>query len=558
MPGLQASTTTGPSTSAASSIDIWDYAVPLENELGHYYHQGSTPSSLKSRKGTYDSLTASGRTNGYGSRSVSNPLDPTTYLDPPKPHSLHRNNSNISSNHDGDSVFDLYGGRLSTVGAMSTDSISGQNGNLTDEESKWIDSEKLARIEGKQLEQLEQLKNSEYSRWIDRDKLEQIEIQELEQAGIKLPLKAIQNHYQHDGGILKRQRTNSDSSEDESKFYNPNEPSNDLRHPAEQLADAQRHPMQYKHRNGSFSRIPLYTSSPLPVRQQFIERSAPLIRQPPSPEQGSDDDSITYAHSRKRSHSTGSNVMLAENTPAAGPKPPPTPKANRVQTQISGPGRSNSKSKSRFSANSTLAKHRSKSNPQLSPNHRPGTGTSSHQAPEGPPPWSLSTYSPDPKLPPERQLIPTVAKRLQQEQWEKEGVFATVYDGKLRPLKVENIQDLEKEKQEKEAEEKEENQEQNSDAKDEVMTNEAEEWPLRSPLPLSPISAATSPQKPEEKNEIVKPALIKNETQFLPRTITKVNGHTVSQAGQTQAIRMETSDEYEKKPKRKLLCCVVM
>jgi hypothetical protein len=43
-------------------------------------------------------------------------------------------------------------------------------------------------------------------------------------------------------------------------------------------------------------------------------------------------------------------------------------------------------------------------------------------------------YKPDPRLPPDQQLLPTVAKRLQQEQWEKEGKFGNAYDTSFRPL----------------------------------------------------------------------------------------------------------------------------
>lgn len=46
----------------------------------------------------------------------------------------------------------------------------------------------------------------------------------------------------------------------------------------------------------------------------------------------------------------------------------------------------------------------------------------------------ISAYKPDPRLPPDQQLLPTVAKRLQQEKWEREGKFGNVYDKEFRPL----------------------------------------------------------------------------------------------------------------------------
>ncbi|KAF8418819.1 hypothetical protein EV426DRAFT_306127 [Tirmania nivea] len=556
MPGLQASTTTA-STSVTyhgNSSDLWEYAVPLEPD----YQQDSASASFKSQN------YANNAVNGYNSRqhdnkfrSFSNPLDSAGYLEAAKPHSLHHKDSTISSNQDGDSLFDLYGGKLSTVGAMSTETVNGPNGNLTDEESKWIDSEKLAKIEGKQLEQLKQ---SEYNtRWIDRDKLERIEIQELEQAGI-LPSKgaresynASQGAHQSDDGVT-RVRTNSDSSQDERRFYDPNEPDNDLRHPFERVAERGR-PMQNIQRNRSSSRIPLYASSPVPVPLHHLERTALLKRQPPSPENGSDDDGSTRTHSRKRSYSAGSTILLTESTPPttatpAGPKPPATPQTNRVKSNVTSPNRSNSK-KGRFSGNSSLAKNKHKSNPQLTPNNRP---TSSHQVPEGPPPWSLSTYTPDPKLPPDQQIIPTVARRLQQEQWEKEGVFATVYDTKLRPLKVQDP--------EEEQEEKEEAKENEADQVKEqvVLITNQNECPVDiSEKPALPIVAAPPPKEEKDeksKIETLKPA--KEEDHFTPRTITMINGRNVSQAGQPDAIRMNIPDDKVEKKKKKFACCIIM
>jgi hypothetical protein len=70
---------------------------------------------------------------------------------------------------------------------------------------------------------------------------------------------------------------------------------------------------------------------------------------------------------------------------------------------------------------------------------RPGTSSgtprpSTSHRPEGEAPWISSMYKPDPRLPPEQQLLPTHAKRLAQEQWEKEGKTGTVYDREFRLL----------------------------------------------------------------------------------------------------------------------------
>lgn len=58
---------------------------------------------------------------------------------------------------------------------------------------------------------------------------------------------------------------------------------------------------------------------------------------------------------------------------------------------------------------------------------------------EGEAPWIASMYKPDPRLPPDQQMLPTHAKRMAQEQWEKEGKVGTVYDRDFRPLNVQGF-----------------------------------------------------------------------------------------------------------------------
>ena len=62
--------------------------------------------------------------------------------------------------------------------------------------------------------------------------------------------------------------------------------------------------------------------------------------------------------------------------------------------------------------------------------------TTAVNRPEGDPPWLATMYKPDPRLPPDQQILPTVAKKLQQEQWEKEGRAPTTYDRNFAPLAV--------------------------------------------------------------------------------------------------------------------------
>lgn len=98
----------------------------------------------------------------------------------------------------------------------------------------------------------------------------------------------------------------------------------------------------------------------------------------------------------------------------------------------------------------------------------------------------VNSYNPDPRLPPEKQLIPTVAKRLQQEKWEQEGTFGTAYDKDFRPLNDsslmrENSVPLGEPKQEPPAQEEMEIRAQTPEA-----AGPSDEWPLKAEAPKSP------------------------------------------------------------------------
>ncbi|KMU79035.1 hypothetical protein CISG_07341 [Coccidioides immitis RMSCC 3703] len=75
-------------------------------------------------------------------------------------------------------------------------------------------------------------------------------------------------------------------------------------------------------------------------------------------------------------------------------------------------------------------------------NQRPGTRSGERRPPtglnrpEGDPPWLATMYKPDPRLPPDQQMLPTHAKRLQQELWEKEGRIPSTYDKDFAPLAI--------------------------------------------------------------------------------------------------------------------------
>jgi hypothetical protein len=86
-------------------------------------------------------------------------------------------------------------------------------------------------------------------------------------------------------------------------------------------------------------------------------------------------------------------------------------------------------------------------------------------------------YKPDPRLPPDQQIIPTHAKRMQQEQWENEGRVGSMYDKDFRLLNDDGMAD------------KRLSQLANLDPIAIEKAREAETWPL--PSPVKPDSSAS-------------------------------------------------------------------
>lgn len=94
------------------------------------------------------------------------------------------------------------------------------------------------------------------------------------------------------------------------------------------------------------------------------------------------------------------------------------------------------------STTKTQAKNRTAS---ATSTKRPGTSGGISRPvtarPEGEAPWIATMYKPDPRLPPDQQIIPTHAKRMQQEQWENQGRPGSMYDKDFRQLNDEDMAD---------------------------------------------------------------------------------------------------------------------
>ncbi|KAL8728504.1 MAG: hypothetical protein Q9166_005326 [cf. Caloplaca sp. 2 TL-2023] len=368
----------------------------------------------------------------------------SSYLSPPRRRPALSDKSRSGS--EADSLLDLYGHPRSV--AESTEK-----------------GERDATLEN--LYNLEP-EDPESSRWIHRDKLAVIESHELQEAGIKLPrqtrskssLRHKKNHSRNQSTTSvksqepevpttigaregKRQKVQSplqqQINDDPMDFDLRTREERDLNH----LSESGSSTMYYQPSFGrSGSKIPLPKTSPMPIAQGHIERNTPLPRSRGTSGNWSagDEEGFSYNKLRSRSNSVGSRVLLDEpgvnGTPTPAPRPssrngvPSSPPKQRLVSKAgsvtsgrprtsNGPRNISEPQKLRPSPGtqrSSPSFPRPRSRNGIEP-PRPGTAVN---RPEGEAPWIADMYKPDPRLPPEQQMLPTHAKRLQQEQRERE------------------------------------------------------------------------------------------------------------------------------------------
>lgn len=294
----------------------------------------------------------------------------------------------------------------------------------------------------------------EDSKWIHRDKLAKIESEELQAAGILVPKPRAANGKQKRDRSQSRLARGVDSpdltqprlrnelpSVDQSMTDYVFPPRGDSKMTKETVEGDINSYLTANGTGKGGSRIPVAKTSPAPILLEQLERAPPSgRRQLDSPE----GDGLSYPRPRSRSASLSvSDAPIATALGGGGARAP----AKRSVTDTSPTKKNTPRKLSAASKTSVTVSSRPKTRsgpgtgkdaPSISNQSRPSTraGDSSvtHKQPEGDPPWMLNSYKPDPRLPPDQQLLPTVARRLQQEKWEKEGKFGDVYDKNFRPL----------------------------------------------------------------------------------------------------------------------------
>lgn len=268
----------------------------------------------------------------------------------------------------------------------------------------------------------------------------------------------------------------------------------------------------------SSSRIPVLSSSPHAISPDQNERESSTLHRIRTRTIGSgDEDGVPSFQSRRASESAVIDSPEASPEPTDRTTPPLSTSRpgsrGGVLAQVQGSPTKKTPAKGISTPTSSSA--RKSSNP---PNNRRPSGPAKQRAPsgsstnkdrpvtrsgenrpttavnrpEGDPPWLATMYKPDPRLPPDQQLLPTHAKRMQQEQWEKEGKTPTAYDREFAPLAVRP--DDEPVLIPSEAEKKATSDIQNADLL--AATDSPTTWPLqpppKSPEPARPGTSGTN------------------------------------------------------------------
>ncbi|GFF29655.1 hypothetical protein IFM51744_00905 [Aspergillus udagawae] len=316
--------------------------------------------------------------------------------------------------------------------------------------------------------------------WIHRDKLARIESEELQQAANLFHRRAglengrpsrARNHDSNNSGFsgfsgsvgaptasesmepwpsLREEQRNHTSSptpfdgngtgdvtEEERRGW-------DLRRPEEIAADEVTDSASSMYRNPglrkSSSRIPISTASPAPISPEHLGREFPMQRARTLT--NGEEEILLFGKPRRASEPIAVEASDSSATPSAGSRP----NSRGIQPNHNSPAKRGPPTKGsatrKTSAPPSNTRKSSRTRTVSTNSQRPTTRSGEPRPPqtinrpEGDPPWLATMYKPDPRLPPDQQILPTHARRMQQEQWEKEGRTPTAYDREFAPLAI--------------------------------------------------------------------------------------------------------------------------
>lgn len=417
------------------------------------------------------------------------------------------------------------------------------------------------------------------SKWIHRDKLARIESEELQAAGIFLPAPRSHSRPRHatqerpsasrktsdaDLHTSSRPRKNSSAVAGSTLGASSGDPrfqtgaaNWDLRLP-EEIAEAEE-ANYWTSVNGmkGSSRIPVAKVSPAPIPSDVLERDTPARRRRDSSPNDEAAD-IKMPRTRARSSSASTKLEVAASA-AVGSTPQPkraaTDSSPKKAAADSSPKKAVSVRKGSGKSGGT-GRQKTRGAPSkdstssASGTTRPSTRSGERElgavspvnnarAPEGDPPWMVSAYKPDPRLPPDQQLLPTVAKRLQQEKWEREGKFGNIYDREFRPLTDDGFLSPPEPKDKL------------SPQPDEKQEEKTEDWPLKAE-PKSPTAPSLRQQRTGSYSTIPK---VQDPPQS-PLPPSRGNG---APGQPSPLVRLpDIPDNDASQEKKGCMCCIVM
>lgn len=360
------------------------------------------------------------------------------------------------------------------------------------------------------------------SKWIHRDKLARIESEELFAAGFVVPKGRSSSKLRRDrsesaqGSDRGLHRPRQDSATLEAVEPLSSTPSWDLRTP-EEIADAEAN-AYFMSTGAGGSLIPVAKSSPAPISLDFLEKGSSAAKR----YDGADDDSPSYAKTRSRSASA--SLRDTDYSSSTGGRMGKRSVTDTSPRKARKPSISSSRPPTRSGTKDSPSR----------PGTRSGRKTSRAKHPEGEPPWMANTYKPDPRLPPDQQIPGAVARRLAQEQLEKDGAFGDAYDKDLRPLNKNVLRKPEE--------------------GDPEQNEGVDEWPLKPAVTTSPLlrngSMYSTMPKISDKPQ-VSPM-----TSPRPMQSPQMGSPQIVQQSQMQPLQMQEDVAEEKKGG--CGCCVVM
>ncbi|EOD47061.1 putative dna-directed rna polymerase ii subunit rpb1 protein [Neofusicoccum parvum UCRNP2] len=279
-------------------------------------------------------------------------------------------------------------------------------------------------------------------------------------------------------------------------------------------------------------------------------------------------------YQRKRGGSVGSQVLLDDasdlgssndgdvNSKKNSPKSGSPGKAKMPSNKGPNSGKRTT-SKSR-----TGSQGQNKSRTNSGTTARPRTASRPTTArPEGEAPWIATMYKPDPRLPPDQQMLPTHAKRIAQEQWEKEGKVGNVYDKDFKLLNDHDYsakrrstgsmspvyQDPVPEQPQQEAQPVQQVQSRPVDEEVQREEQPRSNWPLDS---SEKVEQNGRPQTAKTEHAGYKTTPTLHTSPTIPNITTTV---TAPHSPKPETIRVPDPGEKEdEKPKKSACCCVVM